>query len=68
VRGKDVGKEWLGIEATAESLCDELVVEFEKISMELAARTREGVKVVEVEVVGDRDSNSDNSQYSGSDR
>jgi hypothetical protein len=43
-------------------------VEFEKISMELAASTREGVKVVEVEVVGDRDSNSDNSQYSGSDR
>lgn len=68
MRGKDVGKEWLRIEATTERLRDELVVEFEKIGVELAASAGEGVEVVKIEVCSDGDGNPTGSQCSRRDR
>jgi len=67
VRGKNVGEEWLGIEAAAKRLRDKLMVELKKIDTKLMARAGERVEVVEVEVAGDRDSNAGQSQYSRQD-
>ena len=63
MRGKDICEEWLRIEAAAESLCDELVVELEKVDSKLAARTGKRMKVIEVEVGGKRDSNPNQGQH-----
>lgn len=61
--GQNIGEERLRIEAAAERFRDKLVVEFEKICTKLAARAGKGVKVVEIEVHNDRDSNASQSQY-----
>jgi hypothetical protein len=53
--GKDVSEEWLRIKATAKRLRDELVVELEKVGVELAARAGERVQVVKIEVRSDGD-------------
>lgn len=64
--GKDVSEEWLRIKATAKRLRDELVVEFEKVGVELAARAGERVQVVQIEVRSDGDGDTGGSQYSPS--
>lgn len=68
MRGKDIGKEELRIEATSERLRNELVVKLEKIGMKLAASAGEGVQVVKIKVCRNRDSNSGESQHRCSDR
>ena len=63
MRGKDICEEWLRIEGTAERLRDKLVVELEKVDTELAARAGKRMKVIEVEVGGNRNSNPNQGQY-----
>ena len=63
VRGKDVGEERLRIEAAAERVRNELMVEFKQIGTKLTASAGKGVKVVEIEVGSDRDSYAGRSQH-----
>ena len=63
VCGKQVSGEWLRFRAAAQRVCDQLVVEREKVGMELAARARERVQVVEIKVRSDGDGDTGGSQY-----
>jgi hypothetical protein len=63
VCGKHVSGEWLRFRATAQRVCDELVVEGEKAGVELAARARERVQVVKIKVRSDGDGDTGGGQY-----
>ena len=65
---KGFGEEWLRIKITAKRLRDELVVECEKVGAELAARARERVQIIKIEVRSDGDGDTGGSQYSRRDR